>query len=64
MTPYLATGLRLAGETAVGPRLAVNVHLDALATLTPTHLTVNQLQVWGTWPASVAVGVGAVERFW
>ena len=64
MTPYLATGLRLAGEAAVGPRFALNVHLDALATLTPTQLAVNQFQVWGTWPASVALGVSAIERFW
>lgn len=64
VTPYLATGVRLAGETSVDSRFALNVHLDVLAPLTPTHLAVSQLPVWDTPAASVALGVSAIQRFW
>ena len=64
LTPYLAAGARLAAELPVSARFALGAHFDLLATLTPTHLQVDQMEVWRTPVASGTLGFSAIERFW
>jgi hypothetical protein len=64
MTPYCAAGARVAAELPVSGRFALGAHFDVLATLTPTHLRVAQLEVWSTPVASLTLGLSAIERFW
>jgi hypothetical protein len=64
MTAYCAAGARIAAELPVGGRFALGAHVDLLATLTPTHLRVDQAEVWGTPVASATLGLSAIERFW
>ena len=64
VTPYCAAGARLAAELPVGARFALGAHVDALATLTPTHLQIYQAEVWHTPGASMTLGLMAIERFW
>jgi hypothetical protein len=64
MTPYCAAGPRVAAELPVSGRFALGAHVDVLATLTPTHLRVDQVEVWHTPVASVTLGLSAIERFW
>ena len=64
MTPYCAAGARVAAELPVSGRFALGAHVDVLATLTPTHLRVDQVEVWHTPVASVTLGLSAIERFW
>jgi len=63
LTPYLAAGARLAAELPVSARFALGAHFDLLATLTPTHLQVDQMEVWRTPVASGTLGFSAIERF-
>ncbi|HVT10238.1 MAG TPA: hypothetical protein VHO67_22415 [Polyangia bacterium] len=64
VTPYLASGVRLATEFALGTRFALGARVDLLATLTPTHLRVDGMDVWRTPAASATLGISAIERFW
>ena len=64
LTPYLAAGARLAAELPVNARFTVGAHFDLLATLTPTHLQVDQMEVWRTPVAFGTLGFSAIERFW
>jgi hypothetical protein len=64
VTPYWAAGARLAAELPVGARFALGAHFDLMATLTPTHLQVDQTQLWQTPVLSGTFGLSAIERFW
>jgi hypothetical protein len=64
LTPYCAAGARLAAELPVNARFALGAHFDLLATLTPTHLQVDQMEAWSTPVASGTLGLSAIERFW
>ena len=44
MTAYVAAGARIAAELPMADRLALGAHFDLLATLTPTHLWVDQTE--------------------
>ncbi len=63
LTPYLAAGARLAAELPVSARVTLGAHFDLLATLTPTYLQVDQMEVWRTPVASATLGFSAIERF-
>jgi hypothetical protein len=50
-------GLRAALEPRIWMRWVVGLHADALATLTPRTISLNQMPVWTTPAVTVTVGV-------
>jgi hypothetical protein len=62
-TFYAAVGARLAAEIPLGRVLALELHLDGLATLTRTRLELDGGEVWVTPPLSGALGATLQVRF-
>jgi hypothetical protein len=62
-TPWAAAGGRIAIELEVATQVLVRVHLDVLATLTPTTLLLNGAPAWVSPPVSGALGVALAGNF-
>ena len=62
-TPYVAVGARIGLEWGVSQGLAVRLHTDLLAPVTPTTLSDRDQEVWTTPAISAAAGVGLLGRF-
>lgn len=56
-TFYAAAGVRVGAELPIVAPLDLRLHLDPMATLTPTSLAVAGTTLWSTPPVSVAVGL-------
>jgi hypothetical protein len=62
-TLFGAAGARLAVEIlSVGP-FSARLHGDLAVTLTPTHLRLNDQDVWRTAPVGCALGIAGLVRF-
>jgi hypothetical protein len=62
-TFFAAAGVRFGVEIPLGGALAVVVHTDLLATLTPTTLRLNGQDVWTSPPVSGTLGLGMASHF-
>jgi hypothetical protein len=62
-TFYAAAGGRVGAELPLSRRLALDLHLDLLGTLTSTRLEVDHTTVWTTPPISAALALGIAATF-